>query len=68
MNLLRAATLTLLLLGASAAGADEQCMVEAKTLKPQFAAKLPRGFKLVSTRKDKKFIKQVLKLSYDLTL
>jgi hypothetical protein len=64
----RSNLLTLLLLTAGAADAatdtasNEQCSVEARVLKPQFAAKLPKGFKLVSTKKDKQLIKQVLKL------
>lgn len=59
-NLLRA--LLLVLLVPAAVSADDSCLVEAKVIKPQFAAKLPKGFKLVSTKKDKKQIKQVLKL------
>jgi hypothetical protein len=51
-----------LLLAPLAHAADEQCMVDAKVFKPQFAAKLPKGFKLVSTKKDKKQMRQVLKL------
>jgi hypothetical protein len=61
MNLLRALLIILTLVPA-AVSADESCLVEAKVLKPQFAAKLPKGFKLVSTKKEKKQIKQVLKL------
>ena len=65
MNLARFfVPLALLLLAPMARAADEECLVDAKALKPQFAAKLPRGFKLVSTRKEKKqkLITQVLKL------
>lgn len=40
------------LFASAAAAAD--CTVTAKDLKPQFAAKLPRGFKLSSTKTDKK--------------
>lgn len=52
----------LLLLASSARAADEECLVDARVLEPQFASKLPRGFKLVSTRKEKRQIKQVLSL------
>jgi hypothetical protein len=56
------ALLLLVSLVPAAVAADESCLVEAKVFKPQFTAKLPKGFKLVSTKKDKKQIKQVLKL------
>ena len=64
MNLVRVVPL-LLALSAPAARAEEACQVDPKVFKPQFIAKLPRGFKLVSTAKDKKTkeIKQVLKLA-----
>lgn len=39
----------------------EDCGLELKDIKPQFAAKLPSGFKLVSTKKDKRKLTQVLK-------
>lgn len=39
----------------------EDCALELKDIKPQFAAKLPTGFKLLSTKKDKRKITQVLK-------
>ena len=61
MNLSRVVPLLLLL--ASVARAEEECQLDAKLLRPQFAAKLPKGFKLVSTRKDKRQIHQVLKLT-----
>ena len=61
MNLVRALPLVLLL-ASGARAADEECLVDPKVLKPQFAAKLPKGFKLVSTRKDKRLIKQVLSM------
>lgn len=60
-SLLRALPL-LVSLAPAALAADESCLVDAKVIKPQFAAKLPKGFKLVSTKKDKKQITQVLKL------
>ena len=63
MTLSRIVPLMLLLLAPLARAADGECLVEPKVLKPQFAAKLPRGFKLVSTKKEKKQIKQVLKLA-----
>lgn len=63
MSLARAVPLALLLLAPLARAADEECLVDAKVLKAQFAAKLPRGFKLLSTKKDKRQIKQVLKLA-----
>lgn len=40
---------------------EETCEVDAKALKPQFAVKLPKGFKLVSTKRDKRTLTQVLK-------
>ena len=61
MNLLRTLAFALLLAPVAHA-ADEQCMVAPKVLEPQFASKLPKGFKLVSTKKDKKLITQVMKL------
>ncbi|MFO0598127.1 MAG: hypothetical protein U0228_22685 [Myxococcaceae bacterium] len=39
----------------------EDCALELKSIKPQFAAKLPSGFKLVSTKKEKRQLTQVLK-------
>jgi len=39
----------------------EDCQLEAKDIKPQFAAKLPSGFKLLSSKKDKRKFTQVLK-------
>ncbi len=61
MNVLRAVPVLLLL--ASSAQAEEECQFDAKALKPQFASTLPRGFKLVSTKKEKRQIVQVLKLN-----
>lgn len=61
MNLPRALPVVLLL-AFSAQAATEECLVDPKVLKPQFAAKLPKGFKLVSTKKDKRQIKQVLSM------
>lgn len=56
--------LTLVLFAAPLAHAEEECAVDPRLLKPQFAARLPKGFKLISTKKDpkQKNIKQVLKL------
>lgn len=42
------------------AAPDATCEVDARALKPQFAPKLPRGFKLVSTKKDRHTLTQVL--------
>ncbi len=52
------------------AHAAEDCALDAKTLRAQFAAKLPAGFKLVSTKKEKRLITQVLKMpeGYEVTL
>ena len=61
MNLPRALPVVLLL-AFSAQAATEECLVDPKVLKPQFAAKLPKGFKLVSTQKEKRQIKQVLSM------
>ena len=61
MNLLRSLAFAVLLAPVAHA-ADEQCQVEPKVFKPQFARKLPRGFKLVSTKKTKALITQVLQL------
>lgn len=41
---------------------EPTCEVDGRSLKPQFAAKLPKGFKLVSTKKAKRTLTQVLKL------
>ncbi len=49
---------------------EQTCEVDPKALRPQFAAKLPKGFKLVSTRKAKRTLTQVLKLpdGFEVTL
>jgi len=52
MKLLAHTVVVVLFAASSAFAAD--CAVTAKDLKPQFAAKLPSGFKLVSTKADKK--------------
>jgi hypothetical protein len=39
----------------------EDCALDAKDIKAQFAAKLPPGFKLLSSKKDKRKFTQVLK-------
>lgn len=62
MNGYRALLPLILLAPAALAGEDEACQVDPKVMRPQFAGKLPRGFKLLSTRKQKKQITQVLKL------
>lgn len=69
MSLSRALPLLVLVL-APLAYAAEECALEAKTLKPQFASRLPKGFKLVSTKKVKRELTQVLKLpdGYEVTL
>lgn len=46
---------------ASATFAQEDCALAAADLHPQFAAKLPAGFKLVSSKKDKRLLTEVLK-------
>lgn len=62
-----ALSFALLLLAAPPKGAKDDapevpaCEVDAKSLKPQFAAKLPKGFKLVSTKKEKQHLVQTLK-------
>lgn len=48
------------LVSAAAAQAEEACLFEAHALKPQFAARLPKGFKLKSTKKVKRELTQVL--------
>ncbi|MFT3711445.1 MAG: hypothetical protein QM817_27745 [Archangium sp.] len=50
--------------------AAEDCALDLKDIKPQFAPKLPTGFKLLSTKKDKRKITQVLKTAegYEVTL
>jgi hypothetical protein len=44
-----------------ALAAAEDCQLELKDIKPQFAAKLPSGFKLLSSKKVKRQLTQVLK-------
>lgn len=56
------ASLVVVSLLARFAFADE-CALDAKAIAPQFSAKLPKGVKLVSTKKDKRKVKQVLKLA-----
>lgn len=41
----------------------EECALDTKALVPQFSAKLPRGARLLSTKKEKRKVKQVLKLA-----
>lgn len=53
--------LAALLLVATHAFADD-CALDAKAIAPQFSAKLPKGAKLLSTKKDKRKVKQVLKI------
>lgn len=66
---MRALLLSLAVLWPAVALAED-CVLELKDIKPQFAAKLPSGFKLVSTKKDKRKITQVLKTpeGYEVTL
>jgi hypothetical protein len=68
MNLARLASL--MLVAAPLAHAAEECALEAKVIRPQFAAKLPKGFKLVSTKKEKRNLTQVLKTpdNFEITL
>lgn len=63
MNFLRVAPIALVLLASTARA--QECLVDPKVLKPQFTKKLPKGFKLVSTTKEKKLktLKQVLKVA-----
>lgn len=56
------ASLLIVSLFAMPAVADE-CALDAKAIAPQFATKLPKGAKLVSTKKEKRKVKQVLKLA-----
>jgi hypothetical protein len=68
---MRPARLALLtLLAAPLAAHAEDCALELKAIKPQFAAKLPKGFKLVSTKNVKRLLTQVLKTpeGYEVTL
>lgn len=46
---------------ASVASAQD-CVLDTKSIVPQFSAKLPKGAKLLSTKKDKRRVKQTLKL------
>lgn len=61
----RVLPLLLLLLAPLARAADEECLLDPKLLRPQFTARLPKGFKLVSSKQDKKQkqLTQVLKLA-----
>lgn len=61
MRAMNLARLLPVLLLAPLAHAAEDCTLEAKAIKPQFAAKLPKGFKLASSKKDKRLLTQVLK-------
>lgn len=56
------ASLVLVSLLACSSFADE-CALDARAIAPQFSSKLPKGVKLVSTKKDKRKVKQVLKLA-----
>lgn len=48
-------------LTALVAAAQEDCTLAAADVHPQFAAKLPAGFKLLSSKKDKRQVTEVLK-------
>lgn len=52
----------LIVVFASAAFADE-CALDAKAITAQFSAKVPKGAKVLSTKKEKRKVKQVLKLA-----
>ncbi|MCU0699066.1 MAG: hypothetical protein MUC96_21385 [Myxococcaceae bacterium] len=41
----------------------QDCAVEPKVLVAQYAAKLPKGLKLLSTKKEKRLVRQALKLA-----
>ncbi len=49
------------LLVASVAAAQD-CVLDTKSIVPQFSSKVPKGAKLLSTKKDKRRVKQTLKL------
>lgn len=61
-NMLRPLLSCLVVVFASAALADE-CALDAKAITAQFSAKLPKGAKVLSTKKEKRKVKQVLKLA-----
>jgi hypothetical protein len=71
-----ALSLALLVLAAPPKGAKDDapdvpaCEVDVKHLKPQFAPKLPKGFKLVATKREKQHLVQTLKTpdGYEVTL
>lgn len=56
------ALLPLLLLLAPLAHGAEDCTLELKAIKKQYTAKLPKGFKLLSSKKDKRLFTEVLRL------
>lgn len=61
---------SVLCLVATTASAADDCTMDAKAIKPQLASKLPKGFKLLSTKKGKREITQVLQMpdKYELTV
>lgn len=56
------ALLAALVLCAKPAPVEESCTLDPKELKAQFASKLPKGFKLVSLKKEKRRLTEQLKL------
>lgn len=54
-------TVVTMCLASVAFAQEEQCLLEASALKAQFAAKLPKGFRLESTKKANRRVTQVLK-------
>ena len=61
-SMLRPLLSCLIVVFASAALADE-CALDTKAITAQFSAKLPKGAKVLSTKKEKRKVKQVLKLA-----
>jgi hypothetical protein len=56
------ALLVLAVCGALAARAEDECAADASLASPQFVAKLPKGFRLLSTKKESRHITQLLKV------
>jgi hypothetical protein len=55
------ALLVLALCGAFSASAQDECAADESLASPQFVEKLPKGFRLLSTKKESRHITQLLK-------
>lgn len=55
-------SLSVLVMLASLSATADECALDAKSIVPQFSSKLPKGMKLLATKKEKRKVRQSLKL------